>query len=131
MSDLIKMARVLERMAQDLRREAMSVDMSNAAREQFKAASARWPTEYADAVESGIEPETAILQLAIRDSAPVDTVAYHVRAAARDDDRQQIDIRNREILRLARTGWTNRQLSEKFGLHPVTVSRIIRRALDA
>jgi DNA-binding CsgD family transcriptional regulator len=131
MSDLIKMARVLERMAQDLRREAMSVDKSNGEIDRLKAAAARWPQEYADAVETGIDPETAILQIAIRDRAPMQSVAYHVRAAARDDDRQRIELRNREILRLARTGWTNRQLGEKYGLHPVTISRIIRRALDA
>lgn len=129
MSDLVKMARVLEKMAQELRREAMAFDKSKGEHDRFRANSERWPADYAELIETGSDPETAILQIAVRDAAPVDTVAWHVRQAAREDARQGIEARNREILRLARTGWTNKEIGKKFSLHHVTVSRIIARAM--
>lgn len=129
MSDLMKMARVLEKMAQELRREAMAVDKSNGDADRFRANSERWPADYAELIETGSSPETAILQIAIRDAAPVDSVAWHVRQAAKEDRQNEIEARNREILRLARTGWTNKELGKKFGLHHITVSRIITRAM--
>jgi len=39
------------------------------------------------------------------------------------------EMRNREIMALARRGWTNKEIGARFNLHPVSISRIIQRQL--
>jgi DNA-binding NarL/FixJ family response regulator len=41
----------------------------------------------------------------------------------------EVSARNIEIMRLASHGWNNHQIGDRFGLHPGSVSRIIRKML--
>lgn len=41
------------------------------------------------------------------------------------------ELRNNEIVILASKGWTNSELSHHFGLHPSSISRIIRKRFEA
>lgn len=51
--------------------------------------------------------------------------AWHKANRAR---RQKIAVRNREIMRLARRGLTNREIGERVGLHEKSVQRIVSAA---
>lgn len=44
-----------------------------------------------------------------------------------EERRKALEDRWREVMRLAGRGWSNRQISEKTGYHPNTVSKIIQR----
>lgn len=57
---------------------------------------------------------------------PPDPAGAYGRQRLRLADAAARDI---EIMRLARRGWSNAMIGRRMGLHPTTVSKLIRRAL--
>ncbi len=73
--------------------------------------------------------ERAVRIVADQTGIPVETVAIHVRLRARERKRRSLFERDRRILALARKGQSNKEIGERLGLHPGSVSRIIQKAL--
>lgn len=57
--------------------------------------------------------------------APRDSVKWYLKLDAKEREHQSRNRRNREIVRLAREGMSNKDLSSRFGLHRNTVQRIV------
>lgn len=60
---------------------------------------------------------------------PLDQLTHHVKLFDRESARKARADRNREILRLARRGLTNREIAARVDLSHQHVGRIVRAAL--
>lgn len=82
----------------------------------------------ARAVERGAAPLAAAEEIA----AARGLDAVQVRAwleIERKKARGRARLRNRQMMRLAARGWSDREIGRKFKLHPKSVNRILRRML--
>ncbi len=57
--------------------------------------------------------------------APRESVEWYLKLDAKEREHQTRNRRNREIVRLAREGMTNKDLCQRFGLHRNTVQKIV------
>lgn len=89
------------------------------------------PLEIERDLAQGLDLARALDTAAGRHQVPLETVTLRWQLHQRPRRRMAKEKRNREILRLARRGWSNAELARHFGLAPSTVSRIVADALRA
>ncbi len=77
----------------------------------------------------GLTPAAAIEAAAAEAGVPPETVLAHVRRRARDQAAADRRARDLAVMRLAGRGWRNAEIGARLGLHPHSVSRIVRRML--
>lgn len=87
--------------------------------------------DYATLINAGWSHDAALAELAAAHNLPNETIEYRL---SENDDRQARLTkfqRDREIVRLARRGYTNKEIADRVGFkHANSVSRIIRAEFD-
>ncbi len=70
-----------------------------------------------------------VSRLLEREGVPPETTLHYWKEHRRIQERIARAQRDREIMRLAARGWTNKQIALRFGLHEKSISRIVQRVL--
>jgi len=80
-------------------------------------------------LDSGMDLARACERLARELGVPVETVAHHWRRWMRSKAEADVRARDLWVMRYAARGWRNDAIAQRTGLHPVSVSRIVSRAI--
>lgn len=110
-------ARRLRRRADELRRAEARAKSWDRARGRIRAAAII-------ATREGLPFGFAAHEIAAELGAPVEAVIQIMEQEARKTARERLALRNEEIMRLKRRGFTNSQISARMGLHEKSVARI-------
>lgn len=131
--DLEALARAHDGVAESLRRAAIerAGDLARSERArrlienlaQLPDAAARL------ARHAGVAPCAAAQQIGAETGVPAETVAHYMKRRTDELRRLARGRRDREVMRLARLGWSNAEIGRKLALHPSSVSRIVQKAL--
>ncbi len=111
--ELLRQADDMEKTARHLRRIAF---MKESTRKRLE----RLRVEF-NALKVDVNPEV----YAEAKKLPLETVLVWLKEKRQREKKLALERRNREIIRLAREGYTNQHLATRFQLHPVTISRVI------
>ena len=87
--------------------------------------------ELVEARAQSVSLERAIEMVAAETGCPAETVAHYVARREKELKTAKRKARDIEILRLASRGWSNAEISDRVGLAPGSISRIVQRSLRA
>lgn len=131
-AELRQIAESLEKQAQTLRRKADQIEQSVGRKEQSAELFSRLDRlgqEHAAALGWDEKKlDSADLASARAHNVPPETVAFYTRRAIRAKAAGDRAARDREILRLARLGHTNSEISSRVGVSTRTISKAITAA---
>ena len=88
------------------------------------------PANVARAIADGMDPTAAVAAVARNTGMPPATVTYWWTRSEKERAARERAARDIEIVRLARRGWSNAGIADRFGISPRTVSGIVRKAID-
>lgn len=129
---LRKVASDLERRAQVYRDRAAEIEQVRACREQANTAVAlahATPQLVSSHLTAGMSLDQAMQAVSRETGMPLDTIRHHWRRWLNDRRAEQTAARHRLVVFYAGRGLTNAEIGQRLGLHPVSVSRILGRAL--
>lgn len=124
--------RDLRRIAEGLEREAKSL-IKLADQLERRSNSAQINAERVEAMRAaGRRAIDESMRTIVQQTAlPPETVDYWRKRVRKEEEAQARERRNRQIIRLAREGHTNKQLADLFQLSPRMISRVISSRPDA
>lgn len=118
--------RDLRRIAEGLEREAKSL-IKLADQLDRRSNSAEFNAKHVEAMRAaGRRAIDENMRTIVQQTAlPPETVDYWRKRVQKEEEAQARERRNRQIIRLAREGHTNKQLADLFQLSPRMISRVI------
>jgi hypothetical protein len=126
---LRELARELDTEAYRLRQEAEELESRHEFEERVERRRRIIREAANDLGRGGIPKDTIIAGLAARLEIEIGSAKLLLADEVQSYRRAAKGMRNRHIMRLARRGWTNDELGEKFDLHPKHISRIVQRLI--
>lgn len=117
-------ARALEAEAARLRRRADELRRAEARSRSWERARGRIRAAAIIATREGLPFGHAAHEIAADLGAPIEAVIQIMEQEARKTARERLALRNEEIMRLKRRGFTNLQIAARMDLHEKSVARI-------
>lgn len=117
-------ADAMEAEARRLRRRADELRRAEARAKSWERARGRIRAAAIIATREGLPFGFAAHEIAADLGAPIEAVIQIMEQEARKTARERLALRNEEIMRLKRRGFTNSQISARMGLHEKSVARI-------
>ncbi len=81
-------------------------------------------------MQDGMSPEAAIRTLSREIGEDEKKLAYMLKSHFREKRNGERDHRRICVIRLAQDGWSNQRIAQELGIHPNTVGRDLRLALN-
>jgi ATP/maltotriose-dependent transcriptional regulator MalT len=135
------MAEALEQRAQRIKRRAETMRRRVDLDERVERFRHSW-RHVMRMIDGGLSFEDAVSATAARLNAPESTIIHHWEQRKRQSKTVSLWQRDREIMRLAAAGYTNREIADRLAklgwhspsrpgqpMHPGSISRVIKRRL--